>query len=177
MTGSSPPAGRGSGSSGVPYPLLNLLLAATVGGVLLTVLHVPAGGIIGAVLGSGLVSMSRSAPTDTAALRLGGLCFLGIASGLRLDAATLGVLGSIAVPVLISIGGLVAVQFGLAWVLTRLGIDAATAVLSAAPGGLGEIGTLAGDVKADVGVVTAIHVVRIVIVVLVMLPILVSVFR
>lgn len=176
MTGSSPPR-PGGGSRGAPLATLTLLLAATAGGVLLTALHVPAGGIIGAVLASGLVSVSRSAPSDTVALRLVGLFLLGIASGLRLDAATLGVLGSIAVPVLISIGGLVAVQFVLAWTLTRLGIDATTAVLSAAPGGLGEIGALAGDLKADVGVVTAIHVVRIVVVVLVLLPILVSVFR
>lgn len=164
-------------TSGHRSQTLVLFVGAAAGAGVLTALQVPAGGIIGAVLGSATVSMLRERPSATAPLRLVGLYLLGIASGLRLDAETLGQLAGLAVPFGFSLSVLLLVQVLVAWSLTRLGIEPRTALLAAAPGGISEFSSLAADVRADVGAVTAIHIVRVIVVVLVALPLLIGVLR
>lgn len=164
-------------TSGHRTQTVALFVGAAAGAGVLTTLNVPAGGIIGAVLGSATVSMFRERPSSTAPLRLAGLYLLGIASGLRLDSHTLAQLAALAVPFGVSLCVLVVVQILVAWTLTKLGIEPRTALLAAAPGGISEFSSLAADVRADVGAVTAIHIVRVIVVVLVALPLLIGVLH
>jgi membrane AbrB-like protein len=152
--------------------LLRLGGGAAGAGVL-TALGVPAGGIIGAVLGSAAVSGARGVPLSPKPVRVVGLVLLGAAAGLRLDATTLGHLRSVALPLALAVLALLLAQGLLALVLCRwFRLDPVTALLAAAPGGVSEIASIADEVGARVGVVTAIHVVRVVVVVLAVLPLL-----
>jgi hypothetical protein len=147
--------------------------AGTAGALVLTALHVPAGGIIGAVLGSAAMSGVRGIPASPKAARVAGLVLLGAAAGLRLDATTVSQLRAMAVPLAVAVLSLLAGHILLAAMLRRwFGLDTITAILATAPGGVSEIASIADEVGARVGVVTAIHVVRVIIVVVVVLPLL-----
>lgn len=160
-------------SSSAPREVLVLLVGGTAGAVSLATLGVPAGGIIGAVLGSALARMVRDVSVPTKSLRIPGLVLLGIAAGLRLDGQTLRQLAELAVPLGVSIVVLLAVQYLLAWFLVaRFAVDPVTAMLATAPGGVSEIASMADELGARAGLVTAIHVVRVIVVVVVVLPLL-----
>jgi uncharacterized protein len=147
--------------------------AGAAGAMVLTVLNVPAGGIIGAVLGSAAMSAARSNGAQLKPVRVVGLVLLGATAGLRLDAHTLAQLREVALPLGAAVAGLVLAQLALATVLWRwFRVDAVTALLAAAPGGVSEIASIADDVGARAGVVTAVHVVRVIVVVVVVLPML-----
>ena len=155
---------------------LLVLAGGTLGAVGLSAVGVPAGGIIGAVLGSGAVSMARDSSVQTRTLRVPGLVLLGVAAGLRLGQHTLAQLFDLAVPLGTSIVVLLLVQYLLALLLVRrFGVDPVTALLTTAPGGVSEMAVLADEFGARVGLVTAIHVVRVILVVVVALPILLHV--
>ena len=156
--------------------LLMVLTGGVCGAAVLTLLGVPAGGIIGAVLGSAAVSVRHERPRAQPALRAIGLVLLGTAAGLRLDRHTLEVLAEVALPLLGAIAALLALNLVLAVVLhRRFGLDPVSALLAAAPGGVSEIAAMADEMNARLAMVVAIHVVRVVAVVLVALPILVHV--
>lgn len=152
---------------------LPALVGGVAGGTVLTLLHVPAGGIVGAVAGSAAVSAVRTRPPVSGRIRLVGMILLGCAAGTRLEPASLRTLLELAVPLLISVGALLAVDVLLALLLTRkYGIDPLTALLACAPGGLSEITVLAEEAGTRTGIVIAVHVVRVVIVVVLALPVL-----
>lgn len=143
------------------------------GAGLLVLLHVPAGGIVGAVAGSAAVSGMRSHVPPPRAVRLVGMVLLGCAAGVRLEAETLRTLLHLAVPLLVAIVLLLLVDAVLAAVLVRrYGVDPVTALLACAPGGVSEIAVLAQTTGARTGIVVAVHVVRVFTVVLVALPLL-----
>lgn len=156
-----------------------VLAASAVGATVLGLLGMPAGVLIGAVLGS--VVANRLLPGDggvrelPTSVRVLGLVMLGCAAGVRLDGSTLATLGHIAVPLLVSVAALLVLDVLLAWVLvTRYDVDAMTAVIACAPGGLSAISITANEMGARMGVVLAIHTVRVLAVVLVVLPVLVA---
>ncbi|WP_171904179.1 AbrB family transcriptional regulator [Streptomyces abyssalis] len=154
------------------------LLAGAAGGLLLTWLRVPAGTLVGAVLGSavaGSVVRARPHPLQRA-VRTAGLVLIGCVSAARLDGHSLGILARAALPVLAAVVLLLALDAALARrLMKRHRLDPATAVLACAPGGLSELSVLAVKEGADVGTVTVIHLVRVLLVVLVVLPVLVLV--
>jgi uncharacterized protein len=175
------------------------LLAGTAGALLLTWLRVPAGTLVGAVLGSaaaGSITPRRGPyggdsrhghgngtshhrragaqpqqhPLQRWA-RTGGLVLVGCVSAARLDGRSLRMMGLVALPVLAGVVLLLALNAALArWLMKRHGIDATTAVLACAPGGLSELSVLAVKERADVGTVTVVHLVRVLVVVLLALP-------
>jgi uncharacterized protein len=143
------------------------------GAGLLVLLHVPAGGIVGAVAGSALASGIRAHPPPRYSVRVVGMVLLGCAAGVRLEADTLQTLLHLLVPLLLAVGTLLAMDVALATVLVRrYDVDPVTALLACAPGGVAEMTILAHDLDARTGIVVAIHVVRVVTVVLVVLPLL-----
>lgn len=149
------------------------LLGGLAGGALLTLLHMPAGGIVGAVAGSAAVSAVRARPPVSAHVRLIGMILLGCAAGVRLEPKTLHTLLHLAIPLLVSVVLLLLVDALLAALLSRkYGIDPVTALLACAPGGVSEIAVVAENVGARTGIVIAVHVVRVVAVVVVALPLL-----
>jgi uncharacterized protein len=98
---------------------------------------------------------------------------LGCAAGVRLDMQTLETLLHLIVPLLVSVGLLLALDVALATVLVRrYSVDPVTALLACAPGGVSEMAILADEANARTGIVIAIHVVRVATVVLVALPLL-----
>lgn len=172
------------------------LLAGAAGGLLLTWLRVPAGTLVGAVLGSAVAgSLTRgrngtrgqqgpdggrterpSGPEHPLQrwARTGGLVLIGCVSAARMDRESFHMMGRVALPVLGAVLLLLALNAVLArWLITRRHIDPATAVLACAPGGLSELSVLAVKEGADVGTVTVIHLLRVLLVVLVVLPLLV----
>lgn len=156
-----------------------LLVGAAVGATVLGVLHVPAGVLIGAVLGSALVNRSplarRGPGPAPRAVRVVGLVLLGCGIATQVDAETLTDLGHIGVLLLASVVALLLADALLALLLVRrYGVDAVTAVLACAPGGFSAISGMAEPMGARTGVVLAIHTVRILTVVLAVLPLLVT---
>jgi uncharacterized protein len=166
------------------------LLAGTAGALLLTWLRVPAGTLVGAVLGSaaagsitprrGWYGSGRGPGHDGAQpqqhplqhrARTAGLVLIGCVSATRLDGRSLRMMGLVALPVLAGVVLLLALDAALArWLMKRHGLDATTAVLACAPGGLSELSVLAVKERADVVTVTVVHLVRVLVVVLLALP-------
>jgi uncharacterized protein len=154
-------------------PGLPALAGGLAGASLLALLHVPAGGIVGAVAGSALASGVRGCAPPSRAVRVVGMVLLGCAAGARLEWSTLQSLLHLALPILLAVAVLLAVDVALAAVLTRrYGVDPVTALLACAPGGVGEMTMLALDMQARTEIVVAVHVVRVVTVVLVAMPLL-----
>jgi membrane AbrB-like protein len=155
---------------------LRLLAGGAAGATALTLLNVPAGAIVGAVLGSALVNGLRPGGSLSRPLRVAGLLLLGCAAGVQLEAASLETLLRIAVPLGVAVLALLALDVLLAvWLSRRYGIDPVTALFACAPGGVSEIAVAADEAGARTGVVISIHVMRVLLVVLVALPILVVV--
>jgi membrane AbrB-like protein len=159
---------------------VTLLVSASVGAAVLGLLRLPAGVLIGSVVGSALANHSRLTgrrPRPAPApVRVLGLVLLGCAVATRVDRATVTALLHLAAPVLGSVALLLVVDVALACVLVRrYQVDAVTAALACAPGGFSAISVMAVEMNARMGVVLAIHTVRILAVVLVVLPILVVV--
>ncbi|MDQ4085753.1 MAG: AbrB family transcriptional regulator [Actinomycetota bacterium] len=145
------------------------------GATVLVLLQVPAGGIVGAVAGSAMASGLRGHRPPPRAVRVVGMVLLGCAAGVRLDPETLRTLLRLALPLLAAVTALLVLDVALAVVLhRRYGVDPLTALLACAPGGVSEISVLAQDTNARTGIVIAVHVVRVVTVVLVALPLLVA---
>lgn len=155
---------------------LPVLLGGLAGGALLTLLHVPAGGIVGAVAGSAAVSAVRTRPPLSRNVRLIGMVLIGCAAGVRLEAKTLHTLLYLAIPLLASVIAMLLIDGLLAVLLTKkYGVDPVTALLACAPGGLSEIAVVAEEIGARSGIVIAVHVVRVLVVVLVALPLLLAI--
>jgi uncharacterized protein len=170
---------RAARFGGGPTHAALLLAGAAVGAWVFTLLNLPAGTLIGAVVGSAVVNRSPWMPTGARPLpvpiRVVGLALLGCAAGVRLDGDTLVALGHIALPLVASILALVVLDLVLAVVLVRrYDVDPLTAVLACAPGGVSEIAVTGAQMGAEMGVLLAIHTVRVLAVVLLVLPVLVA---
>ena len=159
--------------------LLRLLTGALAGALVFTVLRVPAATVVGSVVGTAVVNRWRPAEFrrtwPVTGLRTVGLVLLGSVAGARLDARTLQTIAGLALPLLTGIALLLALELLLAALLiSRYGIDPVTAVLACAPGGLSEISLTARAAGARMNIVLAVHMVRVLAVVLLLLPALVA---
>ncbi|MDT0378176.1 AbrB family transcriptional regulator [Streptomyces sp. DSM 42041] len=159
--------------------IARVLAGALAGALLFTVLRVPAGTVVGSVVGSALVNRWRPAAFDhrlpVRALRTVGMVLLGCVAGARLDAETLRILAGLALPLLGGVALLLLLEMLLAALLiVRHGVDPVTAVLAFAPGGLSEISLTAQDMGARMSLVLAVHMARVLAVVLLVLPLLVA---
>lgn len=167
-----------------------MLAGGFLGASVLTLLHAPAGALIGAVSGAMAVnalSERRSARrkkhrrvsgTHIRALprplRVTGQVLLGVIAGSQLTGDTLGLLLGALAPVLGYVAALLGSTVLLArYLFIRHRIDPLTAVMSAAPGGVSELLVSAQRQGADLHVVLTIHMFRVLVVVLVVLPILI----
>ncbi|WP_158603940.1 AbrB family transcriptional regulator [Cryobacterium tepidiphilum] len=166
---------------------LVLLAGGFAGAALLSVLHVPAGALIGSVLGSmaankiaqavvrrraraatRLPSVSRALP---APVRVVGQVILGVLAGERLNTETLTTLLHSLLPVVLSVVLMLLLTMALArYLVVRRNVDPLTAVMSAAPGGISVLAITAQRQGAVMHVVLAIHLFRVLVVVLLVLP-------
>ncbi len=154
------------------------LVAGAAGGLLLTWLQVPAGALLGAVLGSAAATGASSPQSHRLHrwVRTVGLVLLGCVSAARLDQDGLRTMLHILLPVIASVLALLVLNVLLArWLVRRHRLDSTTAVLACAPGGFSELSVVAVSEGADVGTVAVVHLVRVLAVVLVVVPVLVLV--
>lgn len=154
-----------------------VLGAAGVGAALLTFLHVPAGALIGSLLGSMFANRvffaSGAAKPLPAGVRIGGMILLGCVVGLQLGLHTLLILVDAAAPLFGAVLLLLLLDLALACILIwRYRVDAVSAVFACSPGGLSVIAPMASESGARLGIVLAIHTVRILAVVVLLVPLL-----
>lgn len=169
-----------------------LLAGGFSGAALLTWLHVPAGALMGSVVGSMAVNgltdaiAKRRIPTGEprrrvrlpGAIRIVGQVLLGVLAGAHLSSQTLHTLLVSALPVLVAVVMLLGLSLLLArYLFSRHGVDALTAVMATAPGGISELASVAEQKGAAMHVVLAIHLFRVLVVVLVVLPIVLAILR
>lgn len=143
---------------------------------MLSAAQVPASTLIGAVLGSAVANRIPLGPgpgSFAKPIRVLGLVLLGCVAGVRLDAGSLETLFRIALPLVAAVLALLIVNIVLAVVLVRrFRVDPVTAVLACAPGGVSEVAIAAQEMGARTTLVLAVHTVRVLMVVLLVLPLL-----
>ena len=154
-----------------------LLLGGVSVGSVLELLGVPAGMLIGSVVGAALVNQPwtrRMRPSSLPIVaRQIGLTTVGLAAGVLLTVDSLLNTAVIALPVVLTYLALTALNLVFVTVLmSRYQVDPVTAVLAVTPGGLAEVTSIAIDKGAQVAVVLSVHAVRLFSLVLVILPIL-----
>lgn len=107
-----------------------------------------------------------------APVRLVGQVLIGVLAGTQLDQRVLNVLLHALLPVVLAVLLLIGTSFLLArYLFSKHGIDPYTAVMSAAPGGISELAAVAEEHGAAMHVVLVIHLFRVLVVVLIVLPI------
>jgi membrane AbrB-like protein len=155
-------------SKGWPAELpqgLALLAVGTVGAFVGWAVGIPAGIMVGALLTSGLYQLavgerladSQLGPWQKRYARLGRL-LLGIVVGAAFGPDMIAPLKGALLPMAGLVTAIIGVGLFLGWLLNRLtGLDLATSIISAVPGGLPAMTAMAEDVDADATVVTAIH--------------------
>lgn len=147
-------------------------LVATLGGGLLSLLHVPLAWMIGALLFTAALGWHR--PVDFPRwARPAGLVLLGIGFGTTFSGPVLGAV-SAALPVL-AVAGVISIAAGVAVapLFARFaGLDSRTAFFSAVPGGIVVMAMLAQEAKVPVAPVTLAQTVRVLVVVLTFPPLL-----
>ncbi len=155
------------------FRVVGLLGSSAAGALLLTALHVPAGGLFGAVLGSGVFSWIASSGPLPEPYRFAGLALIGTIAGSAVQPDLWSVLARLALPVAVATALLLAVWLSLTWFLVRTtGLDRPTALLSTVPGGLSVIFAIVGETRADLQTVLAVHLVRVLVVVILGVPVL-----
>ena len=151
-------------------------LAGVAGGLLGLATPVPAGGVVGSVVGSAAVRMWRAGEAPLGGLQLGVQALSGVVIGLGISAAFFERLFSLGGAVLLIVAVQVSLWLVAAHVLAKLAAyDRTSAMFSAAPGGMSELIAVAGSAGINTTVVAFTHLVRLGTVILVV-PALVALF-
>jgi membrane AbrB-like protein len=141
------------------------LIVALVGGLLFERLHVPAGALLGAMVGVAALNLANFgvAPSGPGTLlRFAAFAIIGWELGARITPQTLDAVRKAALPIVVVVAGLMVASVVLAFVLHRSGVDPVTAFLAASPGGLSQMVAISTDLGANVVVVSIVHLIRII---------------
>lgn len=152
---------------------LSVLAAATIGGLALNAIGVPAGAILGAL--GGALTLNLVAPGDRLpkAYRQLGKGLVGIAVGSTIRPEMLSVVADAFGPIMLGVVALTSIGMGIGFALHRFfGWDLPTALYSCTPGGLSELAATSEDAGARQHVVIAVHTMRVATIVVVGPPIL-----
>jgi membrane AbrB-like protein len=142
--------------------LARTILPALAGALLFERLKVPAGALIGAMVGVAAVNlMGLGTVTAPGWLRFAALASIGWVLGQQFDTDTLRTVRSALLPTLLVVTALMGTGLLLAWLLGLMGFDAPTAFLAASPGGISQMAIISAEVGADPVVVATVHLVRI----------------
>ncbi len=130
-------------------------------------LGVPAGALIGAMVGVATIGL-LGAPTVGSGnlLRFAAFVVIGWELGSQVTKETLESVRQAAVPILVVVGGLLIASGLLALLLRGAGLDPVTAFLAASPGGLSQMAALSTEFGANPVLVSVVHLIRIVTVLL-----------
>ena len=141
---------------------LLLLICGAVGGSLFVVLHIPGGAMLGAVVAVLVFKLS-----GTISIQTPPLFQIGVAVGNMLTAQALTEIRNMAGLMTLSTFILIAAGFVSSWIISRqTGMDAASSLLAASPGGLQAVVGLASDMGNQAPAVMAFQMVRLYAVVL-----------
>jgi len=147
-----------------------IIFSGLVPGVLLIYFNVPAGGLIGAILGLGAANVivngrMKFSLIATLITQMG----IGTTVGLRFTNQTIGQIVDLFLPVILFSTSIVLSGIALAFILRKMTKwDFATCLLCAAPAGFSQMISMAGDIGADVLKVSFFQVVRLLTVLLVL---------
>jgi len=139
------------------------LVAAVGGAALATLLKLPAAPLLGAMIGVAVVKLTSGLTFEIPAVgRWIVYCLVGWLLGQTVTKDALVVLKSHAVPVLVCVVLFLVFGLALAWALWRFtDLDAHTALLATAPGGIAQMGALSAEANVNVPLVLSVHVLRI----------------
>ena len=125
-------------------------LCGAIPGLIFWQLGIPAGAIVGAMIGAGTFNVLTGKGYFPPGLRLPLQMLAGSFIGLRMDRASLLAMGEIIVPILIIFAAVVFMTVITAFVVHKLtGLDVVTSLMASTPGGLSEMTMLADELKLD----------------------------
>ena len=146
--------------------LLMLLCAATLG-LLAHALGISAGGMIGAMIGSGAFCVARNRQRYPAWLKTALQFGSGAYIGARIVREILWNFDHLLIPLAIMAAGIFAFTFATSALIRRLShLDRSTAMLISTPGGIQEMSLLSEELGADTPKVAVLHTARLVFVIL-----------
>lgn len=156
--------------------IARVLTGAVLVGSLLELFGVPAGMLLGAMIGAALANQRwtpRTVPVMLPMpLRYAGLIGLGCVTGMLVTVESLRATAVIAGPVAGAYLAFIALNLlFVGFLVHRYDVDPVSAVLAVAPGGLSEVTSMALEKNARLALVLSVHAVRVLVIVLVLLPI------
>ncbi|MEQ8719086.1 MAG: AbrB family transcriptional regulator [Acidimicrobiales bacterium] len=149
--------------------MLQTMAVALVGAAVFELLRVPAGALIGSLVGVAAynIAVTAGAATLPGWSRFVAFAVLGWLIGQSMTRETLVSLRADLWSITVIVGSLMAVSAVVAIVLTRTGVlDGTTAFLASSPGGLSQMTALGNALDADVAYVATVHLTRVVLVLL-----------
>ena len=162
----SPPAVASDTKRIVINTILTIVCSFSLGLPLLW-LGVPAGAMIGAMLGSAIFNVTTEKAYFPIRLRPVFQVFAGAFIGVQMDRESFFALGGILLPVLLMCVFVIIFTLITAFLVCKLAkLDFATALLASTPGGLMEISLLADDLEADAPKVAVLQTARLMIVII-----------
>jgi len=130
-------------------------------GLALWWLSIPAGAIIGAMLGTAICNIVTDKAYFPPRCRLPLQMVAGAFIGMRMDRDSIFAMGDLIVPMLILFVGVIAITFLTALVMRKLTrLDMATCLLASTPGGLAEMAILADNLGLDTPKIAVLQVAR-----------------
>lgn len=142
---------------------LILILCGTFGGLIANRLHIPGGAVVGAMLFSGLASISFSSSVQLSpGFTLTVQIFLGTSLGMTFDRSVLPLLTKAMPLAICSTLVLLLVTIVMAFIAHRMGlVDFGTALFGFSPGGMSGMAILAQSEGHKTPIVAFLHLVRI----------------
>lgn len=149
-------------------PRVLLVLSASIaGGLAAEALAVPAGAVLGAVVGAVAVNLWKPGRRLPKPFREVGKILLGSVVGLSFAPELLSAIVGLLLPIAVAVALLIAIGLGVAFVLHhRFGWDLPTALYASTPGGLSELAISSHEAGAQGHIVVAVHTIRVVTIVL-----------
>jgi membrane AbrB-like protein len=145
-----------------PVRHASVLGGAFAGGLLATTLGVPAGGVLGAVVGAVCVNLWRPGDRLPRPFREAGKILLGTVVGLSFAPALMSTIVAALLPIAVGVALLIVSGLAVSVLLhVRFGWDLPTALYAATPGGLSELAIVAHEEGAQGHIVIAVHTVRV----------------
>ncbi|MCL1830963.1 MAG: AbrB family transcriptional regulator [Oscillospiraceae bacterium] len=147
--------------------LIGLFMIATIGGVGLKLLSVPAGSIIGAMILSIFYSIFCGKAVFPTVIRPYQQILAGAYIGVSIDMDTIKSLNILLIPAVIMFIGIICFVFGLSYIIHKLTkLDFVTCLLASTPGGITEMSLLSEDFGADTPKIAIMQTTRLVLVIL-----------
>ncbi|MFT4143549.1 MAG: AbrB family transcriptional regulator [Mobilitalea sp.] len=146
--------------------LLLTVICGIVGGLLLNLWKVPAGGLVGSVLACSLFNIVTGKGYVPSGIRFPIQVGVGTIIGAQMTKESLLSFHALVIPILIMLTGLLIFTFLFGILLMKsTNLDFATCLLSLTPGGIQETSLLADDLGCDTATVIVMHTIRLVVVI------------